>query len=133
MAFCFFVLACGQTKKTMKPIDNFYSNLQPVIYKSMPQYYIRANQSGCYYELYVNGILVFEHYVNEGLMNQEVPINDDILQSGLQNIMVKLYPLGKIGEQEYNTLTENSSIEIDILKLDKATPAIKESPLRKVS
>ena len=59
-------------------------------------------------------------------MNQQTPINHCILQSGVQNITVKLYPLGKIGEQDYNTLTENSRIEIDILKLDKATPTIKE-------
>ncbi len=92
----------------------------------MPQYYIRANQSGCYYELYVNGVVIFTNYKNVGLVNHETPINHAILQSGVQKVTVKLFPLDKMGKKEYETLTKHSRIEIDILKLDKAKPNIKE-------
>ncbi|MHC9089540.1 hypothetical protein ACXIHB_12585 [Tenacibaculum sp. IMCC1] len=83
--FCMLLVftACGQTKE-MRPIDKLYSNIQPLQYKSMPQYFIEANQSGCFYELYVNGRAVFSHYEQTGLMGHTTCINDAILKSGGQ-------------------------------------------------
>ena len=53
--------AYGQNKKTMKnrPIAQLYKNAEKLDYASMPQYYIEGYQSGCYYELYVNGCLLY--------------------------------------------------------------------------
>ncbi|MDO6676437.1 hypothetical protein Q4517_12870 [Tenacibaculum sp. 1_MG-2023] len=95
--FCMLLVltASGQTKQ-MRPIDKLYSNIQPLQHKSMPQYFIEANQSGCFYELYVNGRMVFNLFKQVGLMGHTTCINDAILKSGMQEVTVKLYPLGTV-------------------------------------
>ncbi len=121
-------MACGQgitTKKaTMKkrPIQQLYAHAEQLKYSSMPQYFIEGIQSGCFYEIYVNGILTFKHYKNVGLANHAVPLNDVILKSGTQTVTVKLFPLGKIGDKNYTTLEEDARFELEIFKRDKATP-----------
>ncbi|CAM1348157.1 hypothetical protein [Tenacibaculum ascidiaceicola] len=118
--------ACAQTNTTkekkqvteMRPIDKLYSNIQPLQYKSMPQYFIEANQSGCFYELYVNGRLVFEHFEQTGLMGHTTCINDAILKSGEQEVTVKLYPLGQTKVKRFDTFTKNARIEVKIEKYD---------------
>ncbi|WP_156167172.1 hypothetical protein [Tenacibaculum mesophilum] len=92
--FCMLLVltACGQTNTTkekkqtteMRPIDKLYSNIQPLQYKSMNRYFIEANQSGCFYELYVNGRMVFKLFKQTGLMGHTTCINDAILKSGGQ-------------------------------------------------
>lgn len=122
------MVACGQEntkqKGTMKkrPIERLYASLDSLKYSSMPQYFIEGYQSGCFYEIYVNGILTFKHYENVGLSNHAVPINDVILKSGTQKVTVKLFPLGKIGDKEYTTLEDNARFRLKIFKRDKATP-----------
>ncbi|WP_289064294.1 hypothetical protein [uncultured Zobellia sp.] len=88
----------------------------------MPQYYIEAHQSGCYYEVYINGILNDTRYINAGTMNNAIPINDNILKSGPQKVTIKLFPLGEIDGIEYPTLTERTRFTLEIFKRDKATP-----------
>ncbi|MBO0593976.1 hypothetical protein I2486_21460 [Cellulophaga sp. E16_2] len=124
----FTVLACGQNNKISKndiknrPIEKLYKDLKPLNYNSMPQYYIESNQSGCFYEIWVNGILVLEHFENVGLMNNAIPINDDILKSGLQEITVKLFPLGEIDGINYPNLTKKTRFNLEVFKRDKTTP-----------
>ncbi len=129
VVFCVFwnVIACGQVKKSRKqmknrPIAQLYKNAKKLDYSSMPQYYIEGYQSGCYYEIYVNGIMVFSHFENIGLANHAVCINDLILKSGSQKVTVKLYPLGEIDEENYPTLTSRSRFDLTIFKRDKTTP-----------
>ncbi|MDO6519046.1 hypothetical protein [Zobellia uliginosa] len=123
----FTLLACGQNKKNNsdmknRPINQLYNNAKPLKYDSMPQYFIEAHQSGCFYEIWVNGILVFKHYQNTGLMNHAFPINNFISESGLQEVTIKLFPLGEIDGKEYPTLTERTRFTLEIFKRDKATP-----------
>ncbi len=119
--FCMLLVltACGQTKE-MRPIDKLYSNIQPLQHKSMPQYFIEADQIGCFYELYVNGRLVFEHFEQTGLMGHTTCINDAILKSGKQEVTVKLYPLGQTEVERFDTFTKNAKINIEVTKWDKA-------------
>ncbi len=122
----FFAQACGQKAKSTslknRPIEQLYSNAKPLEYNSMPQYYIEAHQSGCYYEVYINGILNDTRYINAGTMNNAIPINDNILKSGPQKVTIKLFPLGEIDGIEYPTLTERTRFTLEIFKRDKATP-----------
>ncbi|MGG6232405.1 hypothetical protein [Tenacibaculum sp. SDUM215027] len=118
--------ACAQTNTSkekkqateMRPIDKLYNNIQPLQYKSMPQYFIEANQSGCFYELYVNGRLVFNLFKQVGLMGNITCINDAILKSGKQEVTVKLYPLGQTKVKRFDTFTKNARIEVKIEKYD---------------
>ncbi|WP_062060111.1 hypothetical protein [Aquimarina longa] len=123
------IVACGQENKNNKasmkkrPIDKILElHKQKINYTSMPQYFIEGHQSGCYYEIYVNGFLVFNHYKNVGLANHAIPINSVILKSGTQRVTVKLFALGKIGDKEYPTLQSNTRFRLKIFKRDKATP-----------
>lgn len=117
---------CGQERKNNdmknRPITQMYQDVDSISYPSMPQYYLEGYQSGCFYEIYVNGMLVFKHYKNVGLTNHAIPINHMILKGGVQNITIKLFPLGKIGEQEFNTLEEDTRFRLTIFKRNKATP-----------
>ncbi|MCO7186539.1 hypothetical protein NH341_14045 [Tenacibaculum sp. XPcli2-G] len=118
--------ACAQTNTTkekkqateMRPIDKLYSNIQPLQYKSMNRYFIEANQSGCFYELYVNGRMVFKLFKQVGLMGHTTCINDAILKSGMQEVTVKLYPLGQTEVERFDTFTKNARIEVKIEKYD---------------
>lgn len=123
----FSLWACGQNKKNTsnmknRPIEQLYSNVKQLNYDSMPQYFIEAHQSGCYYEVYINGILNDTRYINAGTMNNAIPINDNILKSGPQKVTIKLFPLGEIDGKEYPTLTERTRFTLEIFKRDKATP-----------
>ena len=124
--FCCFLFfsTCGQNKKQMKnrPIPQMYANAEKLDYKSMPNYYIEGYQSGCYFELYINGIMVFKHYRNVGLSNHAVNINQNILKSGPQQITIKLYPLGEIDGKNYNTIDPNDSFRLKIFSRDKNKP-----------
>ncbi|MDX8554998.1 hypothetical protein MK851_15390 [Tenacibaculum sp. 1B UA] len=118
--------ACAQTNTSkekkqaaeMRPIDKLYSNIQPLQYKSMNRYFIEANQSGCFYELYVNGRMVFKLFKQVGLMGHTTCINDAILKSGEQEVTVKLYPLGQTEVEKFDTFTKNARIEVKIEKYD---------------
>ncbi len=112
---------CGKELKK-RPIQQLYAHAEQLKYPSMPQYFIEGQQSGCFYEIYVNGILTFEHYRNVGLANHAVPLNDVILKSGTQTVTVKLFPLGKIGEENHLTLDDDTRFELEIFKRDKTTP-----------
>ncbi len=117
--------SCAQDhkKNNMKrPIERLYSNVESLDYTTMPQYFIEGYQSGCYYEVYINGILRFKHYRNTGLMNHATPINDLILKSGTQKVTIKLFPLGKIDDKEYTTIDANDSFRLKIFKRDKKQP-----------
>ncbi len=115
-----FFTAYGQPEKEkMRPIDKLYNTIEPSTYKSMPQYFIEANQNGCFYELYVNGRMVFSHFENTNLLGHTTSTNDAILKSGLQNVTVKLYPIGEYNGKNYDTFSKNAEIEIDIKKWDK--------------
>ncbi|WP_062055689.1 hypothetical protein [Aquimarina longa] len=119
------LISCAQDhkKNNMKrPIEQLYSNVDSLDYETMPQYYIEGYQSGCFYEIYINGILRFKHYENVGLMNHSTPINDLILQSGTQKVTVKLFPLGKIGDQEFTTIDADAKFRLKIFKRDKKQP-----------
>ncbi|WP_148639262.1 hypothetical protein, partial [Aquimarina longa] len=117
--------SCAQDhkKNNMKrPIEQLYSNVDSLDYTTMPQYFIEGYQSGCFYEIYINGFLAFKHYENVGLMNHATPFNDLILKSGTQKVTIKLFPLGKIDGKEYTTIDADDSFRLKIFKRDKKRP-----------
>ncbi|MEQ3500471.1 hypothetical protein ABMY20_11995 [Tenacibaculum sp. SSH1-16] len=120
--FCMLLVltACGQTKEEMNIKFNQIKNLHKKIqhYPSEPIYTIEANQSGCFYELYVNDILFFKHFEQTGLLGHTISINDAILRSGKQEVTVKLYPLGQTEVERFDTFTKNARIEVKIEKYD---------------
>ncbi len=118
VSVCFIVfISCAQNKQ--RPIDQLYKNTKQLEYPSMPQYYIEGYQSGCYYEILVNDMLVFKHFKYVGLANHSTPINDMILKSGLQKITIKLYPLGEIDNKNYTTIDPDDTFRLKIFMRDQ--------------
>ncbi len=117
--------SCAQDhkKNNMKrPIEQLYTSVDSLDYPTMSQYFVEGYQSGCFYEIYINDVLVFKHYENVGLMNHATPINDMILKSGTQKVTVKLFPLGKIDDQEFTTIDADARFRLKIYKRDKKQP-----------
>ncbi len=123
--FCFWCLiSLAQNTKehliggAFDRIENLHNEI--TYYESRPKYFIEANQSGCFYELFVNDFLVFKHFEQTNLLGHSTSINDAILKSGLQNVTVKLYPIGEYKGKNYDTFSKNAEIEILIEKYDSA-------------
>ena len=117
-------VSCGQNKKSNKqmknrPLKQMYANAEKLDYKSMPNYYIEGYQSGCFYELYINGIMVFSHFENVGLSNHATNINQNILKSGSQKVTIKLFPLGEIDGKNFSTIDPDDSFRLKIFSRDK--------------
>ena len=126
LCFLFCLTSCGQNTKNKKmknyfsKIGNLYSEVKH--YNTEPEYFVEGYQSGCYYEIYVNDILVFKHYENVGLANHAVSINSKILKSGPQKITIKLFPLGEIDGENYTTIDPDDSFRLKIFSRDKQKP-----------
>ncbi len=99
-------------------IENLHKEIKH--YDTETMYMIKADQSACFYELFVNDFLVFRHFEQTSLLGHAVSINDAILKSGLQEVTVKLYPIGEYKGKNYNTFSKNAEIEILIEKYDNA-------------
>ena len=67
----------------------------------------------CLIELYVNDILVFCHYEENGSVWVDWPINQYILESGIQNFEVRIFPY-----KEQKLLSEKAYLEIGIHTID---------------
>lgn len=126
----FILTACAQKENTMRPIDELYNSVQPLSYNSKPVYYIEASQSGCFYELYVNGRGVFKLYEQVGLVGHGVCINDAILKTGMQEVTIKLYPLGQTEIENFETFTKNARIDVKVEKYDLLDDTIDEEVAR---
>ncbi len=123
--FCFWCLISLAQNTKEHLIDGAFNKIENLhneitYYESRPKYFIEANQSGCFYELFVNDFLVFKHFEQTNLLGHSTSINDAILKSGLQNVTVKLYPIGEYKGKNYDTFSKNAEIEILIEKYDSA-------------
>ncbi|QCE43135.1 hypothetical protein [Psychroserpens sp. NJDZ02] len=64
---------------------------QLVTFKDKPSYHASINTSACSFEFLVNDMPVLSYY-NKGGIATSVPINPQILKSGIQTFTIKLYP-----------------------------------------
>ncbi|PBI88907.1 hypothetical protein BSF41_22750 [Flavobacterium sp. ACN2] len=129
--------ACGQEKKQSININNMNTNYPDINAKNFeqrlsnavkhfekePMYYMRINKINCLVEILINDYPVHKDYE---LSNYATPIeiNHAILKSGEQKLTYRLYPIGNLLKENYgegdnvNTLTNNTSISISIIKMD---------------
>ncbi len=118
------LMACGQKKQIKKdmktrPIVQLYAHAKKLNYKSEPIYVMKAQQSGCFYEIYVNDILVSKLYENVTRIGNIVDLNDVILKSGTQKVTVKLYPPTGANGKLFKNLYKNTSFELEIRRYNK--------------
>ncbi|WP_298503526.1 hypothetical protein [uncultured Maribacter sp.] len=118
------IIGCAQktkNKKHMKtrPIVQLYNNPKKLDYSSMPVYHLMdPSQSGCYYEVYVNGVLVSKLYENTTRIGNFVPLNDVILKSGKQKVTIKLFPVENNDGTPSLTLGSDVIFKLEIAMYD---------------
>ncbi len=135
VVWCVSVYACAQKQKETSlsiNIRNQHINKDNVVQETLkhighfekePQYFIRPIQNNCIYEILVNDYLVHKDYSLEVLATP-VEINDAILKSGEQTLTVRMYPLGNLLKDNYDTgntittLLDNTSMKIEVVKYD---------------
>ncbi|MBO0593975.1 hypothetical protein I2486_21455 [Cellulophaga sp. E16_2] len=92
-------------------------------YDKEPQYFIRPTQNNCLFEILVNDILVHEEYSME-ILGSPKNINHAILQSGIQTVTVRMYPLGDAMKRAYDTektittLLPKTEMNINVVKYE---------------
>ncbi|KFC20427.1 hypothetical protein [Chryseobacterium sp. FH1] len=106
--------------------DNYAEkiNLQINHYNNEPIYYFRINKQNCLIRTYVNNINLYDDYE---LSNVITPIEiGNILKSGQQTVMVKMYPVGNLinedlgleNELPATELSDKAKVDIDIVVMD---------------
>ena len=108
--------------------SNYANKLNSQIkhYKEHPIYYIRTHKQNCLIEVYVNDVRNFRDYE---ISNYITPtsISSLFLKSGSQRITVKMYPVGNLNNESWGKdnqapiteLSENSSVEISVVRIDE--------------
>lgn len=77
-----------------------------------PFYKIKFSSTSCNFEIRINDIPIFT-YVDAGMISTQYPINHLILESGNQEVTLRLWP-----QAEKQSLTEHSKLKISILVND---------------
>lgn len=102
-------LSCkSQNRNKMNKIIKEITN-ELTTYKDQPIYYASINSSACSFEFLVNDMPVLSFY-NRGGAAVSIPVNPQILNSGLQTFKIRLYP-GHY--KENNVLKQTSSLTKD--------------------
>lgn len=81
-----------------------------------PIYYLEIKAFHCYVELWLNDIIVFAHYEKNGSVWVDWPVNQFILESGIQSYEVRLLPY--VGETK---LSEHVQVEFGIHAIEAIT------------
>ena len=91
MVICVFVCACSQHSESM---DKHWKKLEQSMDSSISKnyYMLSLSSNGCNFKIYINDIRV-TWYDGTGGRTGSIPINFNILRSGIQKIKVKLYPV----------------------------------------
>ena len=83
---------CSNAQKKMEKIANLYKEVkyhqQAISYQA--EYFI----GGCNFEILINGFPIERYYgLGNGALSASVPINTEILKSGLQSWKIRIFPI----------------------------------------
>ncbi len=142
VVWCVSVFACAQKQKEkissvnilkkhipeyLQEINasNFVSKIVENVkhYEKEPMYFMRPIQNNCVFELLVNDFPVYKDFGLE-VSATPIEINNAILKSGEQTLTVRMYPLGDLLKDNYDTgntiatLLDNTSMKIEVVKYD---------------
>lgn len=127
------ISSCGQKKETLSTVsreeqknklvekytEKIWSEMKK--YDVQPAYYLRLYHNNCTYQILVNGIEVFRNHKLQKLGSALI-LNNFILKSGQQEVVVRMYPLGTLLQEEYGvenyddilTLLPKSNVEVKV-------------------
>jgi len=83
-----------------------------------PYYTIQINSGSCNFEIRANDMPVWQYLYDDGGISINVPLNAFIIESGIQDISVKIFP--RKGEEK---LTKYAYLEIEVRKYNDVNDA----------
>ncbi len=136
VVWCVSVSACAQKQKETylsmnvrnknitfnNVVENTFKHVK--FYNKQAMYFIRPIQNNCKYEILVNDYPICDEFESLEILATPVEINDAILKSGEQTLTVRMYPLGNLLKDNYDTgntittLLDNTSMKIEVVKYD---------------
>lgn len=88
-----------------------------------PFYEIEFSQDACGYEILINGVPLQRYLLFGSANEQRIPINDHILSSGKQEIVIRLFP-PQLSDQSWSqTLVDATKFKIKVFHHATETPA----------
>ncbi|QDW21108.1 hypothetical protein [Flavobacterium sp. KBS0721] len=84
-------------------------------YDYNPLYEVEFSQDACGYEILINGLPVHRYLMFGSANEQRIPINDHILNSGKQEIVIRLFP-PQLSDQSWSpTLVDGTRFKIKVI------------------
>ena len=85
------------------------------IYNYSPLYEVEFSSDACGYEILINGVPLQRYLLFGGTNEQRIPINDHILSSGKQEIIIRLFP-PQFSDQSWSpTFVDGSKFKIKVI------------------
>ncbi|MFG4000859.1 hypothetical protein ACGI8V_01730 [Flavobacterium aquidurense] len=114
-------------------VDKLAFNIHHYDYEPMYQLLITSNW--CSSEILINDMLVYKNF-REPLDGPTVDINNYIFKSGVQTVTVRMYPVGKYKDENFDTFIAETGMSIIVNEYDEKTEkdkeiAIYKSPIKK--
>lgn len=104
-------------------VDKLASNIHHYDYEPMYQLLITSNW--CSSEILVNDMIVYKNFLKP-LAGPTVDINNYIFKSGVQKVTVRMYPVGKYQDENFDTFIAETGISITVNEYDEKTEKDKE-------
>jgi hypothetical protein len=102
----------SQVKMDQKMLD-IYKQVNTYDYN--PFYEVEFSQDACGYEILINGVPLHRYLLSGSVNEQRIPINDHILTSGKQEIMIRLFPPQLSDQRWSSTLVDASKFKIKVI------------------
>lgn len=110
----------NQVHMDQKMLD-IYKQVKTYAYN--PLYEIEFSSDGCGYEVLINGVPVHRYLLFGSANEQRIQINDHILVSGKQEIIIRLFPPQLSDQSSSPTLVDASKFKIKVFHHDSDNAA----------
>jgi len=111
--------SCTPQKTLEQQVMEIYKDIPQ--YKERPYYTMQIGGGNCNFEIRVNDMSVWQHLRERGGISTNVPLNAYILESGIQEISIKIFP--RKGETQ---LTKYANLSIEIRLYDDVDDPVLE-------
>lgn len=100
-------------EKTEQMMLNIYKEVRTYDYS--PLYEVEFISDACGYEILINGVPLHRYLLSGSANEQRIPINDQILTSGKQEIVIRLFP-PQLSDMSWSpTLVDDSKFNLKVI------------------
>lgn len=117
LASCQQKQSSGTTTKSQVKMDQKMLDIykQVKTYDYNPLYEVEFSQDACGYEILINDVPLHRYLLFGSTNEQRIPINDHILTSGKQEIIIRLFPPQLSDQSWSSTLLDASKFKIKVI------------------